>query len=113
MRRSIMLKFARYFGIIGLVLLIIAAGLTRGDDDQPSAAKPITYQDVRKLLENKTDEQGILQQLEKSPTIFTLDARQVDELKKAGASEKLLQALAGKRTGTASSGDITDFAIIL
>jgi len=108
-----MLKTARYSGVIGLALMAIVLGSAHAQDAQPSTAKPITYQDVLKLLELKIDEQEILKRLEKSPTIFTLDVSQVDELKKAGASEKLLQAMAGKRTGTASSGDITDFAIIL
>src|SRR5713101_6183853 len=113
MRRSIMLKFARYFGVIGSVLLAIAVGPTLAQDDQPATVNPITYQDVLKLLEQKTDEQEILRRLEKSPTIFTLDTRQTEELKKAGASEKLLQTMAGKRSGATPGNDITDFAIIL
>jgi hypothetical protein len=107
-----MFPFARNSAAV-LTVLTIVLGLSHAQDDQPSAAKPITYQDVLKLLENKTDEQEILNRLEKSPTIFTLDARQVDELKKAGASEKVLQALAGKRPGATPGSDITDFAIIL
>ena len=107
-----MFQFPRYPIVVALILLALV-GFSRAQDDRASTDKPITYQDVLKLLENKTDEQGIIQRLEKSPTIFTLDARQVDELKKAGASERLLQALAGKRPGATPGNDITDFAIIL
>jgi hypothetical protein len=52
--------------------------------------------------------------LEKSPTQFTLDAKQVAELKRAGASEKLLAAMSGKRKPSGEqTGDVTDFAILL
>jgi len=109
--------FTRTCASIALTLLVFMPGLSYAQDDPSRAARsdsrPITYQDVLKLLENKTSEQKILERLEQSPTIFTLDAPQVDELKKAGASEKLLQALAGKRIAAKSSHDITDFAIIL
>ena len=75
--------------------------------------KAVTYEDVLKLLELGIDERQILDRLAKSPTLFTLDATQVSELKKAGASEKLLAAMAGNRPQAEQTGDITDFAIIL
>src|SRR5262249_53263834 len=45
-------------------------------------------------------------------TIFTLDPRQVAELKKAGASNALLAAMQNKR-GSPGVTDATDFAVIL
>jgi hypothetical protein len=82
---------------------------------KPSAAPAgaITYQDVVTVLELGIDESAILKKLENSPTQFVLGADQVDELKKRGASEKLLAALAGERAQPEQTGDITDFAIVL
>jgi hypothetical protein len=80
----------------------------------PAGGKAVSYADVVKLLDLGIDEQEILKRLEKSPTLFTLGADQVDELKKKGAGATLLAALQGKRAGGASpSGDVTDFVIIL
>lgn len=84
---------------------------------KPAPAKggaPITYDDVLKLLKLGLDEPAILTRLEKSPTQFTLDAKQVQELKRAGASEKLIAAMQGKRGASADqTGDVTDFAVVL
>lgn len=76
-------------------------------------ADAITYEQVLQLLQLRIDEDAILSRLAKSPTIFTLDARQTEALKQAGASEKLLAAMAGQRPAPAQGGDITDVAIIL
>jgi hypothetical protein len=78
-------------------------------------ANAITYEDVLKLV-TLFGEDATLKRLEKSPTVFTLGADQVEELKKAGASDKLIAALQGKRAAeksTATGGDITDIAILL
>ncbi|HEV3021692.1 MAG TPA: VWA domain-containing protein [Pirellulales bacterium] len=76
-------------------------------------AGAITYQDIVKLLELGIDEPAILKKLEQSPTRFVLGADQVDELKKLGASGKLLAALARERAQPDQTGDVTDFAIVL
>lgn len=85
-----------------------------------SARKPdtgeraITFEDIVKLLELGIDEAGILKRLEKSPTVFVFDAQQLAQLKKAGASDKLLAALQGPRKMSAATAEmITDFAIVL
>jgi len=78
----------------------------------PKSAKAVTYEDILALLRAQVEEQDILDRLAKSPTIFTLGAEQVDELKKAGASEKLLETMQGKRP-SAPAGEVTDLAIIL
>jgi hypothetical protein len=94
---------------------VLAAVKKAGETKKPAGAdgKAITYQDVLKLLELGLDEADILKRLEKSPTVFTLDEPQVEALKKAGASEKLLTAMQGKRPGAGGLGDVTDIAIIL
>jgi hypothetical protein len=85
-----------------------------------AAARAVTYEDVLKLVQLGIDEDQILKRLQASPTRFTLDAAQVDELKQAGASGRLLAAMQGQRTPAgataavpAPAGDVTDFAIIL
>jgi HEAT repeat protein len=94
---------------------VLAAVKKAGDTKKPAGAggKAITYQDLLRLLELGLDEADILKRLEKSPTVFTLDETQVEALKKAGASEKLLAAMQGKRPGAGGLGDVTDIAIIL
>lgn len=74
----------------------------------------VTYQDVLKLLSLGIDDEAILKRLDKSPTVFTPSAEQVAELKKAGASDKLLAALQTRRTISAAAAElISDFAIVL
>jgi len=79
-----------------------------------SGGAPITYPDVLQLLSLGIDEAAILQRLQKSPTTFTPSAEQVAELKKAGASDKLLAALRVVRPISPQAAElITDFAIVL
>jgi hypothetical protein len=78
--------------------------------DAPNA---VTYKDILELLKLGIDEPTILARLEKSITIFTLDAGQVEELKGAGATEKLLDAMQGRLSKPAAGGEVTDVAIIL
>jgi von Willebrand factor type A domain-containing protein len=89
------------------------AGEIRKSVGTQKAGKPtITYDDVVKLLELGIDENTIIKRLETSPTVFTLGAEQTAELKRAGATDRLLKALAGERGAPAAKGDITDFAIV-
>ena len=72
------------------------------------------YTDVLKLLQLGLGENEVVRLLEKSPTIFTLDTNQVDELKQAGATAKVLAAMQGDRAEPAAVGPkVTDFAIVL
>lgn len=86
-----------------------------GGKAKPAAGgKAITFQDITQLLELGIDEPSILKRLEKSPTIFVLDADQIAELKKAGASDKLIAALKRGREISGKAAElITDFAVIL
>jgi hypothetical protein len=76
-------------------------------------ANAITYQGVHRLLREGTPEGDILKRLGDSPTTFTLNQDQVAELQKAGASDKLLDALQKNRTAIGPGSDINDFAVIL
>jgi Mg-chelatase subunit ChlD len=102
-----------------MALLSSAMAAAQGTQDAAttlpagSALNAVTYEQVLQMLSLGIDEEAILKRLARSPTVFTLDARQVEALKQAGASDKLLTAMAGQRAGGAQSGDVTDLAIIL
>ncbi len=74
----------------------------------------ITYADVLKLLQLEIPEDQILNRLAKSPTLFTLSTGQIEELKWAGATEKLLTAMQTARNVSPQTAElITNFAIVL
>lgn len=81
-----------------------------------SGKSAITYEQVLNLLNVGISEEEILKALERSPTIFTLGESQTAELKKAGASERLLKAMAGERAAVQpqpqQKAPITDIAIV-
>jgi len=101
------------------VLLVMGTWIWTGQfleaqgNQAPRSDAAITYQDVLKLLEAGTPEAEILDRLAKSPTLFTLDTEQIDALKKAGATEKVLKSMQAGASGVASTGDVANLAIIL
>jgi Mg-chelatase subunit ChlD len=81
-----------------------------------TVGRAVTYQDVLNLLQIGLDEKTLLKRLTASPTRFTLDAAQIDALKRAGATDSVIAAMRGGGTispAPASSGRVTDFAIVL
>ncbi len=83
---------------------------------QPTAGgvPAITYADVLKLLQLEIPEEQILKRLTKSPTVFTLSADQIEELKTAGATKELLIALQTAREISSQAAElITNFALVL
>jgi Ca-activated chloride channel family protein len=93
---------------------VVAAVRAAGTAPAAASVKAVTYQDVLALLKLGLGEGEIIRRLEKSPTIFTLDAAQVDELRAAGAGEGLLQAMQKGRAVPPSRGPrVTDFAVVL
>lgn len=77
-----------------------------------SPPSPVTYQDVRKLLELGIDEEVVLLRLAKSPTRFVLDDAQRRELTGLGATPRLLAAMEGRRE-EAKNPEIGDFVLVL
>ena len=72
----------------------------------PATSPPLTYADVLRLLSLGVDEPAILRRHAKSPAALTFDASQMAELKRAGASPKLLAALsAGAGAGGENPAD--------
>jgi hypothetical protein len=61
-------------------VVIVAARAGAADRKAAVANNAITYRDVLRLLLLGLDEKTILKRLERSPTLFTLDASQVEEL---------------------------------
>ena len=100
---------------------ILAAVKTAGQKPAPAAggAPAVTYEQLLTLVKVRVPDEAILASVAKSPTKFVFDARQVDELKAAGASDALLAALGGAKAGAAAaagpviSRDVSDLAIIL
>ncbi len=79
-----------------------------------NANPPILYDDVLQLLKLGIGEQAILDRLNKSPSVFTLSAEQIAELKGAGASQAVLNVMQNpKPVSSAAAELITDFAIVL
>jgi Mg-chelatase subunit ChlD len=76
-------------------------------------AKAVSLNDVVELLENGADEGTILSLLQKSPTLFTLGAADESRLRKAGATDRVIEAMKGNRPKSGQQAEVTDIAIIL
>lgn len=76
-------------------------------------AKAVALNDVVELLENGADEATILSLLQRSPTLFTLGAEDEARIRKAGAGDRIIEAMKGKRAKSAQQNDVTDIVIIL
>lgn len=91
---------------------VLAAVRKASPSPAPTGAA-VTYQDVLKLLQLGIDDKEIMRRLEQAPSVFTLGADQVEELKRAGASERLIALMQGRRPQAAVGSDVTDFVLIL
>ncbi len=85
---------------------------------RPAAkGKTVTYEQVIELLKAGVEEPVVLRRLENSPTRFVLDEAQVEGLKRAGATDRVLAAMQGApAAGLARAGgvgDVTDLVLIL
>jgi Mg-chelatase subunit ChlD len=76
-------------------------------------AKAVALKDVIELLESGAEESTILGLLQKSPTLFTLGDADEARLRKAGATDRLVEAMKGNRPKSSQQADVTDIAIIL
>ncbi len=83
----------------------------------PAKGNTVTYDQVLELVKAGVGEAVILKRLENSPTRFVLDEAQIDALKQAGASDRLLSAMQGAPAGALAkaggAGDVTDLVVIL
>jgi Mg-chelatase subunit ChlD len=76
-------------------------------------AKAVALNDVVELLQNGADEGTILSLLQKSPTLFTLGSADEAQLRKAGATDRVIEAMKGNRPKSGQQAEVTDIAIIL
>ncbi|MEO2046650.1 MAG: VWA domain-containing protein [Pirellulales bacterium] len=98
----------------GVPAEVIAA--TQKQSSVPTLDNPlITYANVKQLVELGISEPAIIERLRSSPTLFTLDTTQEQELRTLGVSDQLFQALQGERPAApATPGEkVTDVAVIL
>ena len=89
--------------VLGLLLLIFSSAFAQ----DPT----LTQQRVIQLLQLKTPENEIIEQVKKSGTIFVLGEEDIARLKRAGASDAVIAAMKGGGTGSASDAaafEITD-----
>lgn len=93
----------------------VIAAVERASKKPATAGPAITYDDVTQLLKLGIPEPAVINRLQRSPTIFTLDAAQTEELRELGASDRLFDALRGQRTPPADENaeKVTDVAVIL
>lgn len=101
---------------LGASEAVLAAVQSSAKTKLPAAAPravPITYDQVKQLLQLELGEEATLQRIARTPPIFTLGAAQEDELVRLGATPKVIAALKGDRPAAPAARDITDLAIIL
>lgn len=97
------------------IVLAVLLMLSVASAQTPSSA-PITQKDVIQLLQLKTPESEIIEQIKKSGTVFVLGAEDIARLKRAGASDAVIAAMksGGETTGTdAAAFEISDLALVI
>lgn len=81
-------------------------------DSRPKPAIA-TYDKLLEYLDLGVKEEKLLGMLAESPVTFTLSTAQVEKLRTAGASDRLLAALTRKPARVAAGSDVTSFVLIL
>lgn len=96
-------------------LAVLAAGLGLVPPLPAQSPQPqvVTFDKLRELLTLEVKEEKLLRLIEDSPTVFTLGADQESELRKAGASDRLIAALKARVSAPAKPGDVSAFVLIL
>jgi Mg-chelatase subunit ChlD len=72
----------------------------------------VTFEKVVELLQLGADQTKIAKLVQSSPTKFVLGSQQIEDLKKAGANEELIQLLQSPASVAAGS-DVGEFVVIL
>src|SRR6266545_4453628 len=77
--------------------------------------KAITQQQVIQMLQLKTPEQEIIEEIKKSGTHFTLGKEDIERLKRAGASAAVIAAMQGGAGGGVdlTTAEISDLVLIV
>jgi Mg-chelatase subunit ChlD len=80
------------------------------------AQETLTQQRVVQLLQLKTPESEVIEQVKKSGTVFVLGTEDIARLKRAGASEAVIAAMKGGGAGAgtdAAAFEITDLVLVV
>jgi HEAT repeat protein len=80
---------------------------------QTKKAPIVTYEKLLDYLNAEIKEEKLLRMLADSPTLFALSPEQEIELKNAGASDRVIEALKSKPAATLNPGDVGSFVVIL
>lgn len=94
-----------------LIVLALVAALAAAGPAQPPA--PVQYADVLKMVKDEFKEEKIVRLVSQSPTRFVLSTAQTAELKAAGASQSLLNALANPTPALPAGTDVGAVVLIL
>ena len=100
----------RRYGATDEIVSAIRTASTRTTPAPSQGA--ISYDDVRSLLKLRLPEAKLLEIVNRSATVFTLDAAQERELQQLGASQTVISALKGGPSAVRDVGEVTDLAII-
>ena len=87
-------------------VLTVSAGPAQPPD-------PVTFADVVRMVKDEFKEEKIVRLVRQSPTKFVLSAAQVAELKAAGASQTLIDALAKPGPALPTGSDIGAVVLVL
>ncbi len=100
-------------GASGEVLDALSKAAHAKPGSQPAPARAaIKYEDVLRLLELRVGEDAILNRLAESQQTFALDAKQIEDLKGKGASERLIAAMQ-QSSPPAGTIQLRDLAIVV
>jgi serine/threonine protein kinase/Mg-chelatase subunit ChlD len=92
---------------------IVDFGVPNDKDAPRDGPALITVKDVVDMLKGGAKEKELLDRLDESPTQFVLGEDEIKQLKAAGASEALLNAMERKAARAKVLGDCTEIVVIL
>jgi hypothetical protein len=82
---------ATHRGPVAIVLLILLT--TAAAAEQPPSSRPLTNEDIVRLVVNGTEERVILEEIATRPVDFDLDEEVVVELRLVGVDDRLIEAM--------------------
>jgi Ca-activated chloride channel family protein len=102
-------RYALALGGLALALVLCPPGPAQAQkENRPT----VTFDELLTLVKFKVDDDKIIDKLKESPPIFVLGADQEEQLRKAGASDRLITAIR-KAKPAGKIGEVTDLAIVL
>jgi hypothetical protein len=106
------MRHSRHSFLLALVAAVAVSLLSSSQAFAQTPKKAVSYDDVKDIVQSGLNETIALKLIDGSPTLFTLSAKQEQELRSLGASDKLIGALKKNKGGTPVR-ELNDLAIIL